>query len=97
MQDENNSKFNKNGEDDVCEVFHPHEDIIERAKKHVLSEDEYTDLSEFFKIFGNPTRLRILRAHNIVKYEKEGKSARYSLTDLHVEMIFKMGLEHMNE
>ena len=128
MQDENNSKFNKNGEDDVCEVFHPREDIIERAKKHVLSEEEYTDLSEFFKIFGNPTRLkiisllsfddlcvcdicetlglnqnavsnqlRILRAHNIVKYEKEGKSARYSLTDLHVEMIFKMGLEHMNE
>ena len=101
---------------------------IERAKKHVLDDDEYSDLSEFFKIFGNPTRLkiisllsyedlcvcdiceslglnqnavsnqlRILRAHNIVKFEKEGKQARYSLTDLHVEMIYKMGLEHLNE
>ena len=42
-------------------------------------------------------QLRILRAHNIVKFEKEGKQARYSLTDLHVEMIYKMGLEHLNE
>jgi CO/xanthine dehydrogenase Mo-binding subunit len=30
-------------------------------------------------------------------FEKEGKQARYSLTDLHVEMIYKMGLEHLNE
>ena len=113
---------------DLCEVFNPHEDAVKRAKTRILSEDDYSDLSEFFKIFGNPTRLkiisllsfddlcvcdicealdlsqaavsnqlRILRAHNIVKYEKEGKLARYSLTDLHVEMIYKMGLEHMNE
>ena len=124
----NQNSQNNNNQDDVCEVFHPHEDSIERAKKHILAEEEYTDLSEFFKIFGNPTRLkiisllsyedlcvcdiceslrlnqnavsnqlRILRAHNIVKYEKEGKLARYSLTDLHVEMIYKMGLEHLNE
>ena len=127
MQDKN-SQANKENHDDVCEVYHPHEDSIERAKKHILVEEEYTDLSEFFKIFGNPTRLkiisllsyedlcvcdicealelnqnavsnqlRILRAHNIVKFEKEGKQARYSLTDLHVEMIYKMGLEHLNE
>ena len=127
MQNQNSQK-NKKDQDDVCEIYHPHEDSIERAKKHILAEEEYTELSEFFKIFGNPTRLkiisllnyedlcvcdicealglnqnavsnqlRILRAHNIVKYEKEGKSARYSLTDLHVEMIFKMGLEHLNE
>lgn len=123
-----NSLNNNDKQDDVCEIYHPHEDSIERAKKHILTEDGYSNLSEFFKIFGNPTRLkiisllsyedlcvcdiceslglnqnavsnqlRILRAHNIVKYEKEGKSARYSLTDLHVEMIYKMGLEHLNE
>ena len=127
MQNQN-SQTNKDNQDDVCEVYHPHEDSIERAKKHILVEEEYTNLSEFFKIFGNPTRLkiisllsyedlcvcdicealelnqnavsnqlRILRAHNIVKVEKEGKQARYSLTDLHVEMIYKMGLEHLNE
>ena len=114
--------------EDLCEVFDPHEESVQRAKTHILSEEEYSELSEFFKIFGNPTRLkiisllsfddlcvcdiceslglnqtavsnqlRILRAHNIVKYEKEGKLARYSLTDLHVETIYKMGLEHMNE
>ena len=118
----------ENESDDICEVFDVHDDAVARVKEQMLLEEEYSDLSEFFKIFGNPTRLkiisllsaedlcvcdicetlglnqnavsnqlRILRAHNIVKYEKEGKSARYSLTDLHVEMIFKMGLEHMNE
>ena len=94
----------------------------------VSTEDEYLDLSEFFKIFSNPTRLkiisllavddlcvcdicealdlnqttvsnqlRILRANNIVKFQKEGKMARYSLTDLHIEMIYKVGLEHILE
>ena len=127
MKDDKNLE-NLNDNEDLCEVFNPHEDAIKRAKTHILSEDDYSDLSEFFKIFGNPTRLkiisllsfddlcvcdicealdlsqaavsnqlRILRAHNIVKYEKEGKLARYSLTDLHVEMIYKMGLEHKNE
>ncbi len=127
MTDKKISETDDN-QDDVCEVFNPHEEDVKRAKTHILKEEEYLELSEFFKIFGNTTRLkiisllsfddlcvcdiceslelsqaavsnqlRILRAHNIVKYEKEGKLARYSLTDLHVEMIYKMGLEHMNE
>ena len=114
--------------DDMCEVFNAHEDAVKRAKERMPSEDEYLDLSEFFKIFSNPTRLkiisllsvddlcvcdicealdlnqttvsnqlRILRANNIVKFQKEGKMARYSLTDLHIEMIYKVGLEHILE
>ena len=114
--------------DGVCEVFDSHEDVIERVQKRMIDEEQYAELSEFFKIFGNPTRLkilslltiedlcvcdicealnlnqttvsnqlRILRAHNIVKYQKEGKMARYSLTDLHIEMIYKVGLEHILE
>ena len=114
--------------DDMCEVFNSHEDAVARVKQRMISEDEYLDLSEFFKIFSNPTRLkiisllavddlcvcdicealdlnqttvsnqlRILRANNIVKYQKEGKMARYSLTDLHIEMIYKVGLEHILE
>ena len=94
----------------------------------MIEEDQYSNLAEFLKIFGNPTRLkiisllcfedlcvcdicealdlnqttvsnqlRILRANNIVKYVKEGKMARYSLTDLHIEMIYKIGLEHILE
>ena len=122
----NNNLENRN--DDVCEVFDSHEDAVARVKEQMLIEEEYSDLSEFFKIFGNPTRLkiisllsvedlcvcdicdaldlnqttvsnqlRILRANNIVKYQKEGKMARYSLTDLHIEMIYKVGLEHILE
>ena len=126
MTMENNNL--ENAKDDMCEVFNSHEDAVARVKERMPSEDEYSDLSEFFKIFGNPTRLkiisllcvedlcvcdicdalelnqttvsnqlRILRANNIVKYQKEGKMARYSLTDLHIEMIYKVGLEHILE
>ena len=122
----NNDLENEN--DDVCDVFDSHDEVVARMKEAMISEEEYTDLSEFFKIFGNPTRLkiislltvedlcvcdicesldlnqttvsnqlRILRANNIVKYQKEGKMARYSLTDNHIEMIYKVGLEHILE
>lgn len=125
MTDNNNLENNNDG---VCEVFDSHEDVIARVKERMIDEEEYSELSEFFKIFGNPTRLkiisllavedlcvcdicdtlnlnqttvsnqlRILRANNIVKYQKEGKMARYSLTDLHIEMIYKIGLEHILE
>ena len=114
--------------EDMCEVFVSHVEAVKRVKESMPSEDEYFDLSEFFKVFSNPTRLkiisllvvddlcvcdicealdlnqttvsnqlRILRANNIVKYQKEGKMARYSLTDLHIEMIYKVGLEHILE
>ena len=118
----------ENKNDDICEVFNSNEDVVSRVKGRMPTEDEYSELSEFFKIFGNPTRLkiisllsiedlcvcdicealnlnqttvsnqlRILRANNMVKYQKEGKMARYSLTDLHIEMIYKVGLEHILE
>ena len=126
MTMENNNLENKN--EDMCEVFNSHEDVVERVKERIPDETEFAELSEFFKIFGNPTRLkiisllavedlcvcdicealdlnqttvsnqlRILRANNLVKYQKEGKMARYSLTDLHIEMIYKVGLEHILE
>ena len=118
----------ENTNEDMCEICNPHEDAVERVKGRMPGEEEYAELSEFFKIFGNPTRLkiisllavedlcvcdicealdlnqttvsnqlRILRANNLVKYQKEGKMARYSLTDLHIEMIYKVGLEHILE
>ena len=126
MTMENNNLENENY--DMCDVFDSHEDAVVRVKESMLSEEEYSELSEFFKVFGNPTRLkiisllciedlcvcdisealdlnqttvsnqlRILRANNIVKFQKEGKMARYSLTDSHIEMIYKVGLEHILE
>lgn len=125
MADNNNQE---NNNEDMCEIYDAHEDVISRVKERMVDEDQYSELAEFFKIFGNPTRLkilsllavedlcvcdicdtlnlnqttvsnqlRILRANNIVKYQKEGKMARYSLTDLHIEMIYKIGLEHILE
>lgn len=42
-------------------------------------------------------QLRILKGSKLVKYRKEGKEIYYSLSDNHVEKIFRMGCEHINE
>ena len=42
-------------------------------------------------------QLRILKSSKLVKYRKEGNSIFYSLADAHVEKIFKIGCEHINE
>ena len=85
-------------------------------------------LSEFYKIFGDQTRLRILdallnkplcvseiselldmtqsaishqlknlRASNLVKTEKIGKNVYSSISDEHIKIILKYGLEHISE
>lgn len=42
-------------------------------------------------------QLRILKSSKLVKYRKEGNLIYYSLADDHVEKIFKIGCEHINE
>lgn len=42
-------------------------------------------------------QLRILKSSKLVKYKKEGNLIYYSLADDHVEKIFKIGCEHINE
>ena len=85
-------------------------------------------LSEFYKIFGDQTRLRILdallnkplcvneiselldmtqsaishqlknlRTSNLVKTDKIGKNVYYSISDEHIKIILKYGLEHISE
>lgn len=85
-------------------------------------------LSEFYKIFADQTRLRILdallnkplcvneisevldvtpsaishqlknlRSSNLVKGEKIGKNVHYSISDEHIKIILKYGLEHISE
>jgi len=41
--------------------------------------------------------LRILRTLRLVKGERRGKMVYYSLDDDHIEGLFKMGLEHVEE
>ena len=42
-------------------------------------------------------QLRILKASKLVKYRKEGNMIYDSIDDDHIEKIFKMGCEHINE
>ena len=43
-----------------CEYIHVHEDIVEKVKKRIPPEQELYDLADFFKVFGDSTRIKIL-------------------------------------
>ena len=43
-----------------CQIIH--EDIVNKVGMKMLPEDKSIDLAEFFKIFGDSTRIRILNA-----------------------------------
>lgn len=91
-------------------------------------EEAFFELAEFFKIFGDPARLRILTAlqpgnisvgdlagivgmsqsavshqlrilkqARVVRVRREGKSSFYSLDDEHIDVILKLGMEHILE
>ena len=43
-----------------CDFIHVHEDIVNLVTKVMPDEDQLMDLAEFFKIFGDSTRIKIL-------------------------------------
>ena len=43
-----------------CELIH--EDKVNEVKEKMLSDDEYLDLSDLFKMFADSTRVRIMHA-----------------------------------
>lgn len=43
-----------------CEYLHVHEDVIKKVKLQMPDEEKLYDLADFFKIFGDSTRIRIL-------------------------------------
>lgn len=45
---------------ECCEEHHRHDDIIKKANLGMPDEDELSNLAELFKVFGDPTRLKIL-------------------------------------
>jgi ArsR family transcriptional regulator len=45
---------------DVCEFLHVHEDVLAEVKEHLPKEDKLYDLADFFKIFADSTRIKIL-------------------------------------
>lgn len=46
----------------ICETNIIHKEIVDKVKNTILEEDKIIDLAEFFKIFGDSTRIKILSA-----------------------------------
>lgn len=46
----------------ACEVTVIHEDVVEEVRQNMPDEEELFNLAEFFKVFGDTTRIRILSA-----------------------------------
>lgn len=46
---------------DKCEETVVHTEIVKKIKKQLETENEFYNLSEFFKIFGDFTRIKIIR------------------------------------
>ena len=55
-----NRNFLFGDDEGTCDIKVIHEESMNRAKDALLDEDTYVELSETFKLFGNPTRLKIL-------------------------------------
>ena len=47
---------------EICSCNVIHEDVVNRVRKNMIDDDEATDLAEFFKVFGDETRIKILNA-----------------------------------
>ncbi len=45
---------------EVCEFLHVHDSVVEDVKTHMPDEDALYDLADFFKIFADSTRIKIL-------------------------------------
>lgn len=43
-----------------CDVIHP--DMVERVKRYMPDEEKLYDLADFFKVFGDSTRVKMLWA-----------------------------------
>lgn len=50
--------MNENAE--CCDFIHVHEDVVNEVNKQMPPEEELDDLADFFRIFGDSTRIKIL-------------------------------------
>ncbi len=57
---------NMNNKDiQICDSFCRHEDAVEKAKDNMLEEEKIYELADLFKVFGDSTRIKILRALSV--------------------------------
>ena len=50
----------KSQEIDKCDFIHVHEDVVHKVQENMPPEEKLHSLADFFKIFGDPTRIKIL-------------------------------------
>ena len=43
-----------------CDFMHVHEDIVKKVQENMPEPEELQDLADFFKVFGDSTRIKIL-------------------------------------
>ena len=46
----------------ACDFMYVHDEIVQKVRQEMPDEDVLFDLSELFKVFGDPTRLKLLAA-----------------------------------
>ena len=86
---------------DIAELFKVFGDSTRMKIICCLFESEMCvcDISDIINVSQSAVshQLRVLKQAKLVKYRKDGKSVYYSLSDKHVEIIFNMALEHIEE
>ncbi len=60
MTEDEKARIEREVEEGACEFMHVHQEIVERVEKVMPGEQQLLDLSEFFKVFGDSTRIKIL-------------------------------------
>lgn len=50
----------KEGQIEKCEYIHVHEDIVQKVNEQMPEEDKLYDLADFFKVFADSTRIKML-------------------------------------
>ena len=60
MTEAERERIEREVEEGSCEFIHVHEEIVGKVEKAMPNEQQLIDLSEFFKVFGDSTRIKIL-------------------------------------
>lgn len=60
MTADDRARIEREVEEGSCEFMHVHDAIVEKVEKVMPDEQQLLDLSEFFKVFGDSTRIKIL-------------------------------------
>ena len=86
---------------DLAELFKMFGDSTRVKIINILLDNELcvNDISDKIGVSQSAVshQLRILKQSKLVKFRKDGQTIYYSLADNHVEKIFKMGCEHIEE